>query len=524
MSLRKRYLFGMISGAGSVVVKTGLNIVLIPVMIAHLGLDTFGFYILLISILEISMLLDFGATGALVKLLGGEQTDSLSRRNYLKVGHSLFSLLAGLFLILGLLLAPGFPGMFRIPPALMPVAQIAFLLTVLEATLTIYSCYYRSVLLAHCAHQWTNVADTLYAIVANLGSLLLVLAGMDLPAVLGIRLISALLRLLLMMAQSLQLEKFAFFPRVPLRQQTCAEVLRLSFHAMMINFSIIVSHKIDDLVIARFLPIGAVGVYEIVFRFLGIVIQICLKLSEGSFPLFARMATDDRRDDARQLFLRMSGLLNFVAAMLLMLILSYYPELFQIFSAGRIPIEQTLPVLMLAVPVILSGVLQMPAGNWLFTWGHQKMLTVSSVATAIANLLLSILLVQSMGIAGVALGTLIPQLIQHQAVLIHKTCQWLQISLKQYLGSVHGGILIPVGLAFLWIQLWKSLTTGLSMPLFSMALVAASALMLGGGLWFWLTATTIEREVFMENLLQTVKFKLKSKPTTGNATHGQNAG
>jgi O-antigen/teichoic acid export membrane protein len=166
----------------------------------------------------------------------------------------------------------------------------------------------------------------------------------------------------------------------------------------------------------------------------------------------------------------------------------------------------------------------MPAGNWLFTWGHQKMLTVSSVATAIANLLLSILLVQSMGIAGVALGTLIPQLIQHQAVLIHKTCQWLQISLKQYLGSVHGGILIPVGLAFLWIQLWKSLTTGLSMPLFSMALVAASALMLGGGLWFWLTATTIEREVFMENLLQTVKFKLKSKPTTGNATHGQNAG
>jgi O-antigen/teichoic acid export membrane protein len=510
----------MISGAGSVVIKTGLNIVLIPVMIAHLGLDAFGFYILLISILEISMLLDFGATGALVKLLGGEQTDSLTRRDYLKVGHSLFALLAGLFLILGLLLAPGFPDMFRITSALMPVAQTAFLLTVLEATLTIYSCYYRSVLLAHCAHQWTNVADTLYATVANLGALLLLLAGLDLPAVLGIRLLSAVLRLVLMMAQSLKLEKFAFFPGVPLRKKTCTEVLRLGFHAMMINFSIIISHKIDDLVIARFLPISAVGIYEIVFRFLGIIIQICLKLSEGSFPLFARMAKENRRDDARQLFLRMSGLLNFVAAISLMLILSYYPELFHLFSAGRIPIEQTLPVLVLAVPVILSGVLQMPASNWLFTWGHQKMLTVSSVATALSNLVLSVLLVQSMGIAGVALGTLIPQLIQHQAVLIRKTCQWLQISLKEYLGSVHMGVLIPVGLAFLWVQLCKPLATGMPLPLISMALVAATALVLGSGLWFWLTATTLEREMFVVKLLNPAKLKLKSKFTTGNATHG----
>lgn len=515
MSLRKRYLFGMLSGAGSVVVKTGLNIVLIPVMIAHLGLDAFGLYILLVSILEISMLLDFGATGALVKLLGEKEPDSLARRDYLKVGHVLFALLSGLFLLLGLLFVPAFPHQFHITPALMPIAQTAFFLTVLEAGLSVYSCYYRSVLLAHCAHQWTNMADTLYAIVSNVGALALLFAGWDLTAVLAVRLFSAALRLIVMMSQSLKLERYAFIPGVPLKKDTAGEVLKLGFHAMMINFSVIISHKIDDLVIARFLPIGAVGVYELVFRFVGIIIQVCFKLSEGSFPLFARLAGENRPEDAKQLFLRMSGLMNIVAAISLMLILSYYPELFRVFSAGRIPMEQTLPVLAVAVPIILSSVLQMPASNWLFSWGHQKMLTVSSLLTAFSNLVISVLLVQHLGIVGVALGTLIPQVIQHQAVLIVKTCRELKIGLREYLANVHLSVVLPLLAAFAWVQLWRPLTAYSDIPLLGIGIVAASALLLAGSLWFWRTATPLEREIFVVKLLQPAKLKLKNKRVTG---------
>lgn len=521
MSLWKRYVFGMLSGAGSVVIKSGLNILLIPVLIAKLGLDAFGLYILLIAILEVSTLLDMGATGALVTLLGSDDLADTTRRNYLKVGNILFSTLAGLFFFFGLLLLPQFPTMFHVTGTLQPIAQTCFLLTLIEAIFMLYSCYARAILLAHCSHQWTNVADTIYSMVGSVGALIALFAGYGLPVVLGLRLTGAALRLLIMMTKTLTLEPAAFRPNVPFCMASFKKVAHLCSHAMMINFSVIISHKIDDIVIASFLPISAVGIYEIVFRFLGITIQICLKLHEGAYPLFSKMAAHQQFADARQLFLRMSSFLNFTAAMLMMLIVLNYDALFHIFSAGKIPIENTLPVLMIAVPCILSGILQMPASAWLFTWGHQNFLTSTSILAAIANLILSIILVQHFGIVGVALGTFIPQLIQHQLGLIRKTCQELNISLTQYIREVHIGIVIPLLAAILWVQCWHPIIDRFSIHLLPIGLIAFSAILIGSLLWFRLTATTLEQDllkrVFMVKLLQPIQGKFKQPINLDNA-------
>ncbi len=520
MSMWKRYMFGMLSGAGSVVIKTGLNIVVIPVLIAKLGLDAFGLYVLLVAILEVSTLLDLGATGALVTLLGGESASSQSRQAYMKVGHAWFGVLAILFIALGLVFLPGFCHQFHVTPALQPIAQACFLLILLESAVALYSCYARSILLAHCSHQWTNVADTLYYLISNLGALLVLFSGHSLPAVLGVRLLGALARSGVMMVQTLRLEPHALFPQGPFKPEIFKKVAGLSGHAMMINFSVIVSHKIDDIVIASFLPISAVGIYEIVFRFLGITIQICMKLHEGIYPLFSRMATANKTADARQLFLRMSSFLNLTACMLLMLIVSYYRELFGMFSAGKIEVEQTIPVLMAAIPCILSGALQMPANAWLFTWGHQRYLTTSSLIAAFANLIFSLLLVTHLGILGVAVGTMIPQLIQHQGSLIFKTCQELRISFLQYMRAVHGAVLFPLLVAILWVHAWKPVLALAPFKLLPICLVSASAGLLGAGLWFGLTASPLEsqlfRQIINQKLLQPIQLKLKRKATAAD--------
>lgn len=498
MSLGKRYLFGMLSGAGSVVIKTGLNILLIPVLISRLGLDSFGLYILLISILEVSTLLDLGATGAMVSLLGGETANSLSRRAFLKVGHLWFALLSAIFLLVGIALLPQFNHLFHLTPALQLISRECFLIILLEASLTIYSYYAYSILLSHCSHQWTNLADTLGALLANGGAIVLLFAGFGLPEVLGLRLVASLLRMGIMIWHTYKLEAFAFCPKAPFSLSVLKKMAALSGHAMMLNFCIIISHKVDDIVIARFLPISAVGVYEIVFRFLGITLQICLKICEGVYPLFSKMAAANQHEDARALFLRMSCLINFVAAMILMLIVSYYRELFHVFSAGKIPIEQTLPILALAIPCILSGALQMPANAWLFSWGHQRYLTTSSILAAVSNLILSLILVQYFGLLGVALGTLIPQLIQHQASLIFKTCQELHISFLQYFKAVHGAIFVPLLVSLLWVQALRPFLSVTPFKLLPIGVISAAAFLIGSFLWFRLTATPIEMQLFKE--------------------------
>lgn len=503
MTLARRSVFGMASGAGSVVIKTALNLLVIPVMLAKLGSEAFGLYLLLLAFLEMSQLVGLGLTNALTRLLGGENAD---RRPYLKAGHVLFMLLGALVLLTGLALWPSFTRLFNVPLTLIAVGNTAFILMMVEAALMAYSCYYQAVLLSHCAHQWTNIGDTVYALTANIGALIMLALGFDLSAILMVRLLGAVIRLGLMMRQSIKFEPAAIRTRTPLSMGALKETGQLSLQGMMINFSVIISHKIDDIVIAHFLNLEAVAIYELVFRLLGITIQVCLKISEVAFPLFSRMAAKAQRDEARQLFLRMSSLLNFTAAMMIMLVLCYYTDLLGLLSSGKVAIAQTYPVLMIAVPVVLSGVLQMPASSWLFAWGEQKFLTVSSIAAALANLALSLLLVKWLGpkgwgLLGVALGTAIPQLIQHQGSLIRKVCQSLNISLRQYLGSVHGAILVPICISYLWVQLWQPLVHACPMLLGAIALCAGSALLLGAVIWFTLSASPLEKDLLSQHFI-----------------------
>lgn len=508
MSLWRRNLGGMASGAGSVALKTGLNIVVVPVLLAHLGLDAFGFYMLLVGVLELSMLLDLGVSAALVKLLGGETEDSHQRRAYLKAGHGLFLGLGLVLLLLGLSASPWINVALNLPVELAAIAPLGLALIIAESALTLYGCYYQSILLAHCEHQWSNLADSLYSILINVGALVLLFAGFHLPEILMVRLAAAALRLGFMAMHALRLEPFAWRPRVPLNGSVVREMAHLSGHAMMINLSIIVSHKIDVVLIAMFLPIGMVGVYELVFRLLGLIIQVSLKISEGVLPLYARMASAGERPSACQLFLRMSSLLNFIAVMTIMLVVSFYSELLTTFSSGQVTVEQTWPVLLVAIPIIISGVLQMPANAWLFSWGHQRFLTVSSLAAAGCNLLLSLALVRPLGLIGVALGTAVPQLLQHQFWLIRKTCRELDISGLRYLRAVHGAILIPVGVSFLWVQIWRPLASEAALPLLPIALIAASAMFLGFVLWFGLSASTLERDILTQKLIRPLQGKL----------------
>ncbi len=521
MSLGQRSITGMLTGAGSVLIKTGLNILIIPVLIAKLGLEAFGLYLLLIAVFEIALLLDMGATSAIVTLLGNEaNADDANRRRTLKVGNILLSGMALLFWITGMALAPWFSSVFNITPNLQAIAQTGVLLIITEAALTLYSCYSGSVLLAHCSHQWTNIADTAYNLIANIGALIALFTGYGLVEIMALRLIGTLIRLGIMSFHTFRLEPAAFFPKVPFCMEAAQKLTRLSGHAMMINVSIIVSHKIDDLVIARFLPLSAVGIYEIVFRFLGITIQVCLKLYEGLYPLFSKLAAQGDKAQARLLFLRMSSLLNLTACLMLMLIVVYYVDLFAIFSAGKIPMRQTLPILALAVPCVLSGVLQMPANAFLFTWGQQRFLTVTSILAAVANLILSVWLVQVMGLTGVALGTLIPQLIQHQLGLVGQANRTLGISTTHYLKSVHGAILGPLLVSFLWTQLWSFTIRYAIFPLLPISLIGISTLFLGGILWFQWTATPTERQLLaplLKSRLARSFFPSLSTPTMDNA-------
>ncbi|MBK8190616.1 MAG: oligosaccharide flippase family protein [Vampirovibrionales bacterium] len=519
----RRFLGGMLSGAGSVVVRQGLNLALVPVVIYYLGVEPFGLYMMLVGLQELTQLLDLGFGNAAVRLLSATQADrdrpdnAQSRRELMTIAHSLFALLGALAVGAGFALAPAFPVWFGVSPALADVSRLALILMAIEGGLTLYVSYFRALLLSHCLHQWSNIADTVYNLVGIGGGLAMVAFGYGLPGLLAARLLGALLKIAIITTHALRVEPMAFWPGVAFCRASFIKLVSLTGHAMAVNVSVIVSHKIDTLVIGAFLGVSSVGYYEMAFRLPGSALQLCVRISEGAFPLFARFMTpacaasaDTDKEKARLLFLRMSALNGFLISMMLLAITFYYPDLFRLFSAGKMALGPSLAVLAVSVPIIWSGALQIPACYFLYAANRQRYLTVSSVLAALANVVISLALVKPFGIVGVALGTLIPQLIQHQFSLIAESCRELGVSLRTYLAAVHGPTLVAVLGAWAALTLIETLLPhGGASRLLEIAATVSLVLGLATWAWFTWTASAAERAMARDVLLAPLQRRLR---------------
>jgi O-antigen/teichoic acid export membrane protein len=99
------------------------------------------------------------------------------------------------------------------------------------------------------------------------------------------------------------------------------------------------------------------------------------------------------------------------------------------FEAGAVPLY----VLALA-GVVLVG--QGPLGNILLGTGRHRLVAFVSLAEAIANLVLSVILVRRFGLVGVAIGTAVPIAIANLFVLLPAACRQVHVPLPRFLRLV----------------------------------------------------------------------------------------
>ena len=509
--MANRFLLGIFTGAFSVVLKTGLNLVTVPLLLATMGATPYGLFILLINTLELAILLDMGFSEGTIKLLGGfrGKGDDQAAQQIMGTAKWLYLGLALLALVIGLLGNSFLLDLLNVPPALRSTGSLGLYIIFVEIAVTLLLAFCRSILNAHSLQAWNNVTDSMYHIVGNgLGLAVLLLTPWGIPGFLGSRLIAALLRLAIMLSQVIKVEPQLW--QFSWASSMLRPLFSLSIHALLINFSILVSHSMDQIVIAQFMPYFWVAQFEVVFRCLAVVSQLGSKLCEGLMPIFARTSHLTTADAAhaesqktRLLFLKMSFVNNAVTCLLLLMIGLHFPLLFHGFSSGKLELAKSLPVLYVAMGIFWSGALQLPASYFLYTSGHHKFLTVTSVATALCNLALSVLLVQTpLGIAGVALGTLIPNVIQHQLFLIPRVLKVMNISLSEYVREVHWTVALPVLAASTVVMLLIQLCQGFlgpSMPLMTAFGLLAGHTLIGGFIaltvWAGLTATDTDKQL-----------------------------
>lgn len=234
----------------------------------------------------------------------------------------------------------------------------------------------------------------------------------------------------------------------------------------------------NAIVIGAFRGVGDIAYYVVANSLVVYVMEFVLAIASVVSPMATRLQAEGRVGELRDVFLKWSkvafSLTVLVGAFLFVLgprFIGWWIE-----PAFEEPSGTVLQILIVSSLVFLPvrGV-ALPA---LMGLGKPRIPTLAFLATGIANLALSIALVGPLGLAGVALGTAIPNVI-FAVVILGLACRELEIAPLKYLQYVVPkaavGIL-PIVALLVWFRL------ALNVASFTGLVAAGSAMLLLFGL------------------------------------------
>jgi O-antigen/teichoic acid export membrane protein len=125
---------------------------------------------------------------------------------------------------------------------------------------------------------------------------------------------------------------------------------------------------------------------------------------------------------------------------------------------------------------------------------RHRPLAVSAVAAAATNLALSIVLLPRLGVAGVALGTLIPAVVSSIGFVLPYAMRAVGASVPELLRQVVAPVLLPaLPMVALTVALLSALRPDSFLALFA---VAAAAMLVYGGAYLWWGTSQFERRAY----------------------------
>jgi O-antigen/teichoic acid export membrane protein len=418
----KSFLFAGGSSALGVLLRTGLGILLIPFLLHHLGIEQYGLYMFCLGCIELVALFDFGFSLVLTRQLAQSSVNDNIFNETLSHAHVFYTLVSAC--LLGLL------SLFQI----LYFKKInVFALVMLELVGTFYFNYYRAFLLSQNKHYWTNIGDSLQTLFIFIVGGVLVAQGHGLWGLILARCWAFVLKSALQLFIAYRLTKHVVGFHLVLGLSNIPKLLKDSLQAYLIQLSILISHKVDGLVLGLCLGMTSVGHYDILNKLSNLPQTLNSKINEASLPFWSGLILQNEQAKLKQVYYFLSNSYLAIVTVFFIWLNTHLQHITKLISANQLSytvIEQG--VLIMGMTFALSA-LQMPAGHWLFAQKEDAFLSKSSMASAGMNLVLSIILVKLYGLNGVIGATLIVVLVQYGVWIIPTACKSLKITSLEYL-------------------------------------------------------------------------------------------
>ncbi len=441
--IRRRVVVSTLSNYVGKVFTLGIWFFLTPFILSQLGATDYGLYILVGSVAAYGVLLDFGIAGAVTKYVA-----EYHARGQIEQAQSLVAtalvLYSGLGLIavaLSAILAPIFPVLFNVPIEQRTTATWLVLLSGLGLGTALPCAMPQSVLRGLQRFDLVNLISILGMSLFAIATVSALLLG---GGLLGVMAVNIPLTLVMQVPSIWLIHHIAPGLRLGWRggsRRLVRTVTSFSSAMFVLNLSGQIQTKTDEIVIGAMLPIANVTPYSIARRLSEMPQILTDQFMKVIMPLASQLHAENDRGRLRVLYMT-STRLTLVLFVPLAGGLMILARPFITVWVGAAYADYAYLVLIL-VSASLIDTSQWPAGSILQGMGRPRLLAFMALGSALANLGLSLILVRSIGLAGVALGTLIPTSIACLCFILPYAMRVNGVSLRVALTEVYFPALLP---------------------------------------------------------------------------------
>jgi len=449
--LRKRILVNTLSNYGKMFISIFVTIFLTRILFLGLSREEYGFWALLWSIFGYSLLLDFGF-GTAVQKHTSECSVSQDWQRYNRVVSTIFFTYASFAVLIAafaVILSFNLKQIFGFDAANTAYFQKVMILFGIGSAICFPFGFFTEILRGLQRMHIRNVIQTSFLLLNFGGMALMIYLKLNLTGMVFIALGTNLLSSLTMMYVAHRLiPEFRLSIRLYDRS-LLKSVMSFSLFAYLITFTNLIIMKTDQLVISIFGSLALVAIYQISIRLAEVFQRFASQFLDNLGPISATLFAAGNKPKMTELMLQSNRLMGIISSMLVIPLIVYAKPLIRAWLDLDHPAGIICAIILLFSMYVLLFFRSTSVYVMLMANEHKVLALIAGIE-AILNLALSIFLMrylpvflQSRGIVlqdsaiiGVALGTMIPNVVLAFSFNVPKACRFAGISGKEFFFTV----------------------------------------------------------------------------------------
>jgi O-antigen/teichoic acid export membrane protein len=470
--------------------ELGLGLVMLPFNTRHLGTSDYGLWVLAASIVAYFPVLDLGYGAAMERFVAHyrhhRKPDAISEIAstlvfiLTAIGLAAFVAMTGIAWNLG--------PMFGLDARQARTGGLVMLFVAAQFTLGLPFAVFGAIVNGFQRTYLNAAIGTVVGLSVAAVNVLAIRRGASL-----VQLVGAMTAVRVAGFLAYRISAYRVFPLLRIRlslfrKARLRDLTRYSVFMMIQDASCKLNYATDPIVIATFLTTGAVAVWTVGQRLADVVLQLTNQLNYVLFPIVVGCDSAQRDDRLRDLLVQGTRL-SLATTLPVAGGLALLAEPVVIGWTGH-PFAGAVTVVRILAVVVLVRVGSWTASIVLQGAGHHRLVAISNLAAATANVALSVVLVRTHGLPGVAFATLLMVTLRAVMVLMPVACRRVGISVGRFITAAIWPAVWPavVVLGGLWLVRGQAGTS-----LFHAVLLGAAAGVVSAGLFVGLAIDRADR-------------------------------